>query len=129
MEEGRVQWAQSGDANIAFRVLGGGPVDIVFLSGITSHIEVLLEEPGLRRWWGRMGSIACVILGDPRGLGLSDRSPGAVALADAVAALDAVLDAAGCARVVVKASAAGGPLAIEYAAQRPDRTLALVLYA
>jgi class 3 adenylate cyclase len=40
-----------------------------------------------------------------------------------------VIDAAGCDRVVIQAYAAGGPLAIEYAAQRPERTLALVLYA
>jgi class 3 adenylate cyclase len=129
MEEGRVQWAQSGDANIAFRVLGSGPVDIVFLSGLTSHIEVLLEEPGLRRWWERLGTIARVILVDRRGLGLSDRIHEPLALADEVADLDAVLDAAGCDRVVVQSYAAGGPLAIEYAARRPERTLALVLYA
>jgi class 3 adenylate cyclase len=129
MEEGRVQWAQSGDANIAFRVLGSGPVDIVFLSGLSSHIEVLLEEPGLRRWWERLGSIARVILVDRRGLGLSDRITEPLPLAEEVADVDAVLDAAGCDRVVVQSYAAGGPLAIEYAAQRPDRTLALVLYA
>src|SRR5690349_22689956 len=100
MEEGRVQWAQSADgANIAFRVLGSGPVDLVFLSGITSHIEVLLEEPGLRRWWERLGSIARVILMDRRGLGLSDRAEAPIALADEVADIDAVIDAAGCDRV------------------------------
>jgi class 3 adenylate cyclase len=129
MEEGRVQWAQSGEANIAFRVLGGGPVDLVFLGGITSHIEVMLEEPGLRRWWERLATIARVILVDRRGLGLSDRTSEPLALQDEVADLDAVLDAAGCDRVVVQSYAAGGPLAIEYAARRPERTLALVLYA
>src|SRR4051794_11437633 len=129
MEEGRVRWAQSGDVNIAYRVLGDGPVDLVFLGGITSHVEVLLEEPGLRRWWERLGSIARVILMDRRGLGLSDRPSGPMSLQDEVADLDAVLDAAGCDRVVVQAYAAGGPLAIEYAACRPERTLALILYA
>jgi class 3 adenylate cyclase len=129
MEEGRVQWAQSGEHSIAFRVLGSGPVDMVFLSGITSHIEVLLEEPGLRRWWERLGSIARVILMDRRGLGLSDRIHGPLALEDEVADIDAVLDAAGSDRVVIQAYAAGGPMAIEYAARRPERTLALVLYA
>src|SRR4051812_33589837 len=129
MEEGRVQWAQSGEANIAFRVLGEGPVDLVFLGGITSHIEVMLEEPGLRRWWERLGSIARVILVDRRGLGLSDRLHEPLTLAEEVADLDAVLDAAGSDRVVVQAYAAGGPLAVEYAACRPERTLALVLYA
>jgi class 3 adenylate cyclase len=129
MEEGRVRWAQSGDANIAYRVLGDGPVDLVFLGGLTSHIEVLLEEPGLRRWWERLGSIARVILVDRRGLGMSDRIHGPLTLAEEVVDLDAVLDAAGVDRVVVQAYAAGGPLAVQYASERRDRTLALVLYA
>jgi class 3 adenylate cyclase len=110
-------------------VLGDGPVDLVFLGGITSHIEVLLEEPGLRRWWERLGSIARVVLVDRRGLGLSDRPEVPLSLDDEVADLDAVLDAAGCDRVVVQSYAAGGPLAVHYAARRPDRTLALILYA
>lgn len=129
MEEGRVRWAQSGDANIAYRLLGDGPVDMVFLNGVTSHIEVLMEEPGLRRWWERLGSIARVILVDRRGVGLSDRHHGPITLEQEAADLDAVLDDAGCDRVVLQSYAAGGPLAIEYAATRPDRTLALVLYA
>src|ERR1044072_4294985 len=112
MEEGRVRWAQNGEANIAFRVLGDGPVDLLFLGGITSHIEVMLEEPGLRRWWERLASIARVILVDRRGLGLSDRleGDGRLTLEEEVADLDAVLDAAGADRVVVQSYAAGGPL-------------------
>lgn len=131
MEEGRVRWAQSNGASIAFRVLGDGPVDLLFLGGITSHIDVMLEEPGLRRWWERLGSIARVILVDRRGLGLSDRldGDGRLTLDEEVADLDAVLDAAGADRVVVQAYAAGGPLAVKYASCRPDRTLALILYA
>src|SRR6185295_7458825 len=109
MEEGRVRWAQSGDSHIAFRVLGDGPVDLLFLGGFLSHIEVLLEEPGLRRWWERLGSIARVILVDRRGLGLSDPVDGALTLAEEIADVDAVLDAAGCDRVVVQSYAAGGP--------------------
>jgi class 3 adenylate cyclase len=129
MEEGRVTWAQNGDANIAYRVLGDGPVDLVFLGGMSSHIEVLLEEPGLRRWWERLGAIARVILIDRRGSGMSDRTDGPLSLEDEVGDLDAVLDAVGCDRVVVQAYAAGGPFAVHYAARRPNRMLALVLYA
>ena len=129
MEEGRVRWAESGDANIAFRVLGDGPVDLVFIGGLTSHIEVFLEEPGLRRWWERLASIARVILVDRRGSGLSDPLTGPLSLEDEVADLEAVLDAAGADRVVLQAYAAGGPLAVQFAHACPDRTLALVLYA
>jgi class 3 adenylate cyclase len=129
MDEGRVCWAVSGGSNIAYRVLGDGPVDLVFLGGLTSHIEVLLEEPGLRRWWERLGSIARVILVDRRGCGLSDPVNGRLSLEEEVADLEAVLDAAGVERVVIQAYASGGPLAVQFASARPERVLALVLYA
>ena len=55
-------WARNGDVNIAYKVLGEGPMDLIFLTGLMSHIEVLLEEPGLRRWFERLGRIAQVPL-------------------------------------------------------------------
>jgi class 3 adenylate cyclase len=129
MDDGRVHWARSGDADIAYRVLGEGPVDLLFVSGFTSHIEVLLEEPGLRRWWERLNSIARVILVDRRGSGLSDRLAEVPTLDQEVDDLVAVLDAAGSDRAVLQSYAAGGPLAVAFAARHPDRALALVLYA
>jgi class 3 adenylate cyclase len=129
MDDGRVHWARSGDADIAYRVLGEGPVDLVFLGGLTSHIEVLLEEPGLRRWWERLGSIARVFLIDRRGSGLSDRLNATLTLEEEVDDVLAVLDHAGAERAVLQSYAAGGPLAVAFAARHPERTLALVLYA
>jgi class 3 adenylate cyclase len=129
MDEGRVLWAQNGDVNIAYRVLGDGRVDLVFLGGFPSHIEALLEEPGLRRWWDRLSSIARVILVDRRGSGMSDRLLGGLTLDDEVGDLCAVLDAVGSDRAVLQSYASGGPLAITFAARHPERTLALILYA
>jgi class 3 adenylate cyclase len=127
-----VRWATSTDgANIAFRVLGevDDTIDLLFLGGPTSHLEVLLEEPGLRRWWQRLGSIARVILVDRRGSGLSDPLNGDLTLAQEVSDLEAVLDTAGSERAVVQSYGSGALLAIELAATRPERVLALVLYA
>src|SRR3954454_3212290 len=122
MDEGRVRWAQRGDANIAFRVVGDGPVDLVFLGGFSSHIDVLLEEPSLRRWWERLSSIARVILVDRRGSGLSDGLNGErLTLEEEIGDVEAVLDAAGAERVVLQAYASGGPLAVHMAHARGDR--------
>src|SRR3954470_4485279 len=129
MDDGRVHWARSGGADIAYRLVGDGPVDLVFVSGLNSHIDALLEEPSLRRWWERLGSIARIVLVDRRGSGLSDRLTGPVSLEEEVDDLIAVLDHAGVDRVVLQSYAAGGPLAVAFAARRPERTLALVLYA
>jgi class 3 adenylate cyclase len=129
MVEGPPRWAQNGDVSIAYRVLGEGPIDLLYLGGMFSHIEVLVEEPSLRRWWERLGSIARVILVDRRGLGLSDRDAHGLTLDEEVGDILAVLDAVGSDRVVLQPYAIGGPLAVAFAAAHPERTMALALYA
>jgi len=119
----------NGEADIAYRVLGGGPVDVIFLAGLVSHIEVMLDEPGLERWFQRLGRIARVVLVDRRGTGMSAMPAEDWTLEDEVSDLCAVLDAIGSERAVLMAYAAGGPPALAFAATRPERTLALVLYA
>src|SRR3954464_10358520 len=128
MDDGRVHWARSGGADIAYRPGGDGPVDLVFVSGLNSHIDALLEEPSLRRWWERLGSIARVILVDRRGSGLSDPMHSPPSLSEEGGDPEAGLDAAGADRVVIQAYASGGPLAIQFTTERPERVLALVLY-
>jgi class 3 adenylate cyclase len=129
MADERVRWARSGDANIAYRVMGDGPMDLLFVSALVSHIEVLLEEPGLRRFFERLAGMARLILLDRRGSGLSDPVRERTPVETEVADVEAVLDAVGSDRTVLMSYAAGGALAVEFAARRPERTLALVLYA
>lgn len=40
------QYAQSGDFSIAYQVMGSGPIDIVLVPGIISHIDYQHELPG-----------------------------------------------------------------------------------
>jgi class 3 adenylate cyclase/alpha-beta hydrolase superfamily lysophospholipase len=122
-------WARNGNVNIAYKVLGAGPMDLVFVTGLVSHIEVMLEEPGLRRWFDRLGRIARVVLVDRRGSGLSDPLTGPLSLEEEADDVAAVLDAVGSDRAVLQAYASGGPLAITFGCRHPERTLALVLYA
>jgi class 3 adenylate cyclase len=129
MADDRVRWARSGDANIAYRVLGEGPMDLLFVSALISHIEVLLEEPGLRRFFERLAAMSRVILMDRRGSGLSDPVRELTPASQEVADVEAVLDAVGSDRTVLMTYGGGGALAVEFAAARPERTLALVLYA
>ena len=46
-------------------------MDVLFIGGLVSHIEVLLDEPGLERWFQRLARIARLILIDRRGTGMS----------------------------------------------------------
>jgi class 3 adenylate cyclase len=126
---GVTRYARSGDHNIAYQVVGDGPVDMLFVTGLPSHIEVMWEEPGIARLFERMASFSRLILMDRRGMGMSDPLGYPVRLDDEVADIDAVLDAAGSDSAVLFAYAGGGPYVIQYAGQSPERTRALVLHA
>ena len=125
----RTRYARSGDSAIAYQVHGDGPIDLVFLAGLISHIEHLWEEPALARLFDRQAEFARLILMDRRGTGLSDPLNGPLELADEVDDLVAVLDAVGSERASLHAYTAASPFAIQFAAKHPERTGALVLYA
>ncbi|HVF52415.1 MAG TPA: adenylate/guanylate cyclase domain-containing protein, partial [Actinomycetota bacterium] len=124
------RYARSGDAHIAYQVVGDGSIDLIQISGWVSHIELLWDNPLVERFWRRLSSFSRLILMDRRGTGASDR----VALADLPSLearmedLKAVLDAAGSRRAVLFAVSEGGPMAILFAATYPERTRALVLF-
>lgn len=62
-----------GDAEVAYQVVGEGPPDLVFFSGIGSHLEFVWE-------WGtpffrRLASFSRLVLFDRCGTGASARTP------------------------------------------------------
>ena len=67
-----VRYARSGDVNIAYRVIGDGPFDVVFVPGTTSHVEFALDVPGLRALSQETAAFSRFIFFDKRGTGLSD---------------------------------------------------------
>ena len=74
------RYAQSGDVNIAFQVMGDGPIDIILVPGIVSHVEFLHEFPGYTEFLRRLATFARVVTFDKRGQGLSDGISGAPSL-------------------------------------------------
>jgi DNA-binding SARP family transcriptional activator/class 3 adenylate cyclase len=129
--EGRpsdIRYAASGEASIAYQVFGGGDVTIAFVPGFVSHLEVLWEDPATARFFRRLASFARVVVHDKREQGLSDRFGRPPTVEEGVADIEAVLDAAGVERAALLGISEGGPLAIAFAATRPQRTSALVAY-
>ncbi len=114
--------------NIAYRVQGDGPVDLVYIIGMTGNFEIEFEPPWGVRFLERLSSFSRVILFDKRGTGLSDRSGGAPDFDMRADDLRAVLDGAGSDRAVLFGDGDGGSLAALFAAMHPDRVLALILY-
>ena len=122
-----VRFAQSGDVSVAYAVNGDGPVDIVYVQGAISHLEVWWDLPPFRAWCERIGEFARLIRFDKRGMGMSDRVPGATTLETRMDDIRAVMDAAGSEEAVLIGQSEGGPLSMLFAAAYPKRTQALVL--
>jgi class 3 adenylate cyclase len=120
------RYARSGEARIAFQVLGEGPPDVVVVGGPASHLDLQWEDPETARARGRYGSFARAILFDRRGTGLSDPVDRLPSLDLQMDDLDAVLDAVGVERVALIGAVEAGLCAM-YAATHPERVSALVL--
>jgi pimeloyl-ACP methyl ester carboxylesterase len=73
--ESAIRYAKSGEVSIAYQVVGDGPLDLVWVPGWTSNLELMWEEPSYARFLRRLASFSRVILLDKRGTGLSDRVP------------------------------------------------------
>ena len=125
------KYAKSGDVNIAYQVVGDGPLDLVFVPGWVSHLEHAWEEPSNARFLHRLASFSRLIMLDKRGTGLSDR----VSLAELPTLeqrmddVRAVMDAVGSERAALMGMSEGGSMCALFAATYPERTTALVLYA
>jgi class 3 adenylate cyclase len=122
-------YAPLGDDRVAYQVLGNGP-DLVLTMGAFGHVDLQWEDPGLALYLRRLASFSRLIIFDRRGTGASDPLPEDLpppweAYADEVAA---VMDAAGSERAALMATTAeASPMALFFAATRPERTTALVL--
>jgi pimeloyl-ACP methyl ester carboxylesterase len=125
----RVHYARSGDVNIAYQVVGSGPIDLVFVMGWVSHLEYFWNEPAFAHFLARLASISRLILFDKRGTGLSDPVPvhELPTLEQRMDDVRAVMDAAGSERAVLLGVSEGGPMCSLFAATYPEKTEALIM--
>ena len=125
------RYAKSGDVNIAYQVVGEGPLDLVYVPGWVSNIEAMWEEPSHARLLGRLAAFSRLILFDKRGTGLSDPVPldRLPTLEERMDDVRAVMDAAGSDRAAIFGSSEGGLMSVLFAATSPERIEALITLA
>jgi class 3 adenylate cyclase len=121
-----IRYARNGDVHIAYQTLGEGPFEVVQVTGAITHLNVLWEDPGYRRYCERLASFARLVLFDKRGMGLSDRVPTGT-LEERMEDVTAVLDAIGSTSAALIGASEGGPMSMLFAAAHPERTRGLVL--
>jgi pimeloyl-ACP methyl ester carboxylesterase len=125
------RYAWNGDTSLAYQVVGDGPLDLVYLQGYLSNVELNWEHPGFARFARGLSGFSRLIVTDRRGLGCSERfTPADIPPIEAlVDDLVSVLDAAGSERPVIFATGDCGYIAMPFAATHPDRIAALILHA
>jgi len=122
------RYALSGDVNIAFQVMGDGPIDIILVPGVVSHVEFLHEFPEYTRFLRRLATFARVVTFDKRGQGLSDGISGAPSLEQRVDDVRAIMDDIGSQRAVLLGFSEGSPMSAFFAAANPERVSKLILF-
>ena len=121
-----IRYARNGDINIAYRVVGDGPPDLIFIQGNITNLDIYWDDRRYRVFCERLAAFSRLILFDKRGMGLSDRVETGT-MDDRMDDVRAVLDAVGSDRAVVMGASEGGLLATLFAAAHPERTESLVL--
>jgi pimeloyl-ACP methyl ester carboxylesterase len=123
----QTRYARSGDCSIAYQVLGSGLLDLVYVPGFVSNVELGWRVPDLAEYLRAIASFSRLILFDKRGTGMSDRIAGAPSLETRMDDVRAVMESAGSSRAALMGTSEGGALSVLFAATYPDRISALVL--
>lgn len=114
---------------LAYQILGDGPLDLVYLSGGTSNIDLRWDHPLAASFTRRLSSFSRLIMFDRLGTGASDRvaaeaTPTWEEWADEIRL---VLDAVASERAAIFAVLDAVAMGILFAATNPARTSALIL--
>lgn len=125
--ERTVHYAESGGAQIAYEVLGDGPLDVVIIFESGSNIDVMAENPRVERFLRSFTEFGRMIGFDLRGAGLSDPIDDLPTLEQWADDVRAVMASVGSERAVLVGHGHAAQLALLFAAMHPERTVALVL--
>jgi pimeloyl-ACP methyl ester carboxylesterase/DNA-binding CsgD family transcriptional regulator len=119
--------AASDGVQLAYATHGRGP-PIVKVANWLTHLEFDWRSPLWSHWLEALSQGHTLIRYDERGCGLSDRDPPDLSFDTWVDDLEAVVDAAGLERFSLLGISQGAPVAVSFAARRPERVSHLILY-
>jgi pimeloyl-ACP methyl ester carboxylesterase/class 3 adenylate cyclase len=121
-------YARCGELSLAYQLFGEGSVELVFVGPMVSHLELFWTLPEYKAFFDQLATFCRVVVFDKAGVGLSDPVPQVRTLEDRATEIEAVMDAVGFGKAAVFGMSEGGPQAIFFAAKRPERVRALIVY-
>ena len=128
MDAPGTRYVAVGGADVAYQVVGSGPIDLCYFYGI-GHIDLRWDHPLFADFLQALASFSRLILFDRRGTGASDPVPDNAipTWEEWTDDLRAVLDAVGSDRTAIFAEADGGAMGMLFSAMHPERVSALIL--
>src|SRR5215475_1622493 len=112
----RTQYARSGDADLAYRVVGEGPPDVVLVYDWASHLEAIAEQPLFEEFIRALARFSRLVWFDMRGIGMSAPVVGDPPIELWMDDLAAVMSAVGSERATLIAQGHAAQLAVMAAA-------------
>jgi pimeloyl-ACP methyl ester carboxylesterase len=128
LKKPKTRYAKSGEVNIAYQVVGEGPIDIVYIPGWVSNIDMMWTEARLANFLTKLSAFSRLILFDKRGTGLSDRVGKYSTLEERMDDIRSVMNTVGSERAALFGHSEGGSASLLFAATYPQRTIALVTF-
>lgn len=122
----KTNYTKSGDFNIAYQVIGEGSIDILYIPGWVSNIDMMWAEPRLAAFLTRLSLFARLIIFDKRGTGLSDRSDAYSTMEERMDDINAVLDATNSKKAFLFSHSEGGSVSLLYSLKYPQKTLGVI---
>lgn len=117
----------SDGTSVSYAVAGSGP-PLVYLPGWVSHVELGWALPVERRFYESLATGRTLIRYDRPGCGLSDPAPKEDLVELEMDVLAALFTALGLQHADLLGTSLSAPLAVHWAAQRPETVGRLVLY-
>lgn len=122
------KYAINNDINIAYQVVGQGNVDLIFVPGWVSNIDMMWVDPKLGEFLTSLTQFSRLILFDKRGTGLSDRVNPSCSLNERMEDIISVMNSAGTKKAILFGHSEGGTIACLFAKTYPERTISLITF-
>lgn len=122
----KTNYTKSGDFNIAYQVIGNGPIDIIYIPGWVSNIDMMWTEPRLAAFLTRLTLFSRLIIFDKRGTGLSDRTDEYSTLEERMDDIIAVMNATSSESAFLFSHSEGGSVSLLFSQKHPQRTLGVI---
>ena len=120
------KYTKSGKFNIAYQVIGEGSVDIIYIPGWVSNIDMMWAEPRLAAFLTRLTLFSRLIVFDKRGTGLSDRSDEFSTMSERMDDINCVMKAVNSKKAFLFSHSEGGSVSLLFSLKYPKKTIGII---